>query len=66
METLYHAREGIMKVGVIGIGAMGFNMAKALAEAGYEVYAHDIERKKMAEIMKLGIKAAESPGESAQ
>ena len=34
-----------MKIGMIGLGAMGFPITKCLLKAGFEVYAFDVAEK---------------------
>ena len=58
--------EEIMKIGVIGVGVMGFNMTKALVEAKYEVFVHDIDNKKVVRAEGVGAKVAGSPKKSAE
>lgn len=55
-----------MKIGMIGLGTMGFEMVKALLEAKYEVFACDIDSKKVDRAKELGARAAGSPRESAE
>lgn len=54
-----------MKVGMIGLGAMGLPMAKCLLRAGYKVYAFDIMEKALDEIERDGAVRCFSAGETA-
>lgn len=45
-----------MKVGVIGLGAMGGNVARNLAKKGFDVYVYDIRKEKMEELAHKGAK----------
>ena len=38
-----------MKIGMIGLGAMGFPITKCLLKAGFEVYAFDVAEKALDE-----------------
>ena len=38
-----------MKIGMIGLGAMGFPITKCLLKAGFEVYAFDVAEKTLDE-----------------
>ena len=55
----------MMKVGFIGLGAMGKPMAKNLVKAGYETIVFDVRQEPMAELEQLGAEKAESPKELA-
>ena len=46
---------------MIGLGRMGFNMAKLLIGAKHDVFVYDIDHKKVEQIAKLGGKPAENP-----
>lgn len=54
-----------MKIGFIGLGAMGFPMAANLVRKGFDVTAHDIERSKIARLVALGAQPAASSVETA-
>ena len=43
-----------MKIGMIGLGAMGLPIAKCLLKAGYELHAFDLAEKAGQEIKKEG------------
>ncbi len=48
------------KIGFIGVGIMGFPMAKNLLKAGYSLIAFDLNQKALNEITQEGAKQAES------
>jgi 3-hydroxyisobutyrate dehydrogenase-like beta-hydroxyacid dehydrogenase len=50
-------------VGVIGLGAMGSPVARALLTAGYRVLGHDVDAVRVARLTGLGGEAAASPAE---
>lgn len=54
-----------MKVGFIGIGAMGKPMAKNLLNAGYDLTVNDVNEAAVAEMVALGAKEAHTPAELA-
>ncbi len=54
-----------MRVGIIGLGNMGYSIALRLAEKGFEVYAWNRSREKLERIAKEGIKPANTPRELA-
>lgn len=54
-----------MKVGMIGLGAMGLPMARCLLRAGYEVYAFDVVKKALDEIKQDGAIPCSCAGEAA-
>jgi 4-hydroxybutyrate dehydrogenase / sulfolactaldehyde 3-reductase len=53
-----------MKVGYIGLGAMGLPLARRLQKAGYEVNAYDIAAARADEIVALGGRKATSVAEA--
>lgn len=53
-------------VGVIGIGIMGKGMALNLKNAGYEVFAYNRTKEKLAPLIEAGIVPCESPAEVAK
>lgn len=55
-----------MKVGLVGVGNMGSQMAKALMDAGFELTVYDIRKDAMNMATSLGAGAAASPREIAQ
>ena len=55
-----------MKIGFIGIGAMGRHMSVNLVEAGYDVTVFDIRREAMEYPMQFGAKLGNSPSDIAQ
>lgn len=55
-----------MRVGVIGVGAMGRAMAGHIARAGHEVVAHDVAPERLAEAAADGLATAETLAEAAQ
>jgi 3-hydroxyisobutyrate dehydrogenase-like beta-hydroxyacid dehydrogenase len=52
-----------MRVGLIGTGLMGVQIANRLLEDGYDLYVHNRTRSKTAEIIKNGGKWIDSPKE---
>ena len=50
-----------MKIGMIGLGRMGFNMARLLIGAQHDVFVYDINHEKVEQIAKFGGKPAENP-----
>lgn len=48
-------------IGFVGLGNMGFPMARRLLEAGYEVAAFDVRSEAMAELARYGAKPTSSP-----
>lgn len=53
-----------MKIGYVGVGLMGFPMAKRLLSLGYTVRAYDIVPEKVAAAVKAGGGAAASPADA--
>ncbi len=54
------------KIGFIGLGIMGFPMAKHLLEAGHPLVVHDLNRKPVKELVQAGAGEAASPQEIAE
>ncbi len=54
-----------MKVGFVGLGSMGLAMARNLVQAGHELTVYNRTRSRADELVKLGAKAADSPGATA-
>jgi 3-hydroxyisobutyrate dehydrogenase-like beta-hydroxyacid dehydrogenase len=50
-----------MRIGFIGLGHMGFPMARRLIEAGHEIVAFDSRQAVVADLVELGAHAASSP-----
>jgi 6-phosphogluconate dehydrogenase len=44
-----------MKIGLVGLGKMGYNLALNIKEHGHDVIAYDISYEKISEISKEGI-----------
>ncbi|MGI6677988.1 MAG: NAD(P)-dependent oxidoreductase [Dehalobacterium sp.] len=55
----------MMKVGFIGIGAMGMPMAKNLLKAGFDLTVSDVSEEAVAQLVDAGAKAADTPKEVA-
>lgn len=55
-----------MKIGFIGLGKMGLNMAERLLERGHQVSAYDLSEQARSEIAKKGAEAAVSVPELAK
>jgi len=56
----------IKKVAFVGIGVMGFPMAKHLIEAGYDLTVHNRHPEKCRELLNMGAKLAPSAAEVAR
>ena len=54
-----------MKVGLIGLGSMGSNIARVLLVAKHEVFVNDIDKEKVKRAVELGAKAQANPKEIA-
>jgi 3-hydroxyisobutyrate dehydrogenase-like beta-hydroxyacid dehydrogenase len=54
-----------MDIGFIGLGNMGFHMARRLTEAGHKLTVYDTRPEAMVRLTKLGAAAASSPREVA-
>ncbi|MEM2750834.1 MAG: NAD(P)-dependent oxidoreductase [Nitrososphaerales archaeon] len=54
-----------MKIGFIGLGAMGIRIVTRLLKAGYELYVYDIIKEKMQSLIQLGVKPCNNPKEVA-
>jgi 3-hydroxyisobutyrate dehydrogenase-like beta-hydroxyacid dehydrogenase len=50
-----------MEIGFIGLGKMGFPMARRLIEAGHQLVVFDQRREALDKLVALGAKAASSP-----
>src|ERR1700745_3430313 len=50
-----------MDIGFIGLGQMGFHMARRLLEAGHRVFVYDTRREAIDRLTALGAQAAGSP-----
>jgi 3-hydroxyisobutyrate dehydrogenase-like beta-hydroxyacid dehydrogenase len=55
----------IMDIGFIGLGKMGFPMARRLVEAGHQLVVFDTRKEVVEQLMALGAQAASSPKEIA-
>jgi hypothetical protein len=55
----------VMEIGFVGLGTMGFHMARRLIEAGHRLTVCDIRPEAMARLTALGATAAKSPREVA-
>ncbi len=51
----------IKKISVVGLGLMGTPIATVLMKAGYRVAGYDVVRKKISDLVPLGLRAAKSP-----
>ena len=56
----------IRNISVIGLGNMGTPLATLLLKAGYRVAGFDVVRKKMLNLVSLGLRPARSPKDAAQ
>jgi hypothetical protein len=50
-----------MEIGFVGLGTMGFRMARRLIEAGHALVVNDTRPEAIARLTKLGARAADSP-----
>ncbi|MEX2127655.1 MAG: NAD(P)-dependent oxidoreductase [Xanthobacteraceae bacterium] len=50
-----------MEIGFIGLGTMGFHLARRLIEAGHQLVVYDVRPEAIARLAKLGARAASSP-----
>ncbi len=50
-----------MKIGFIGIGAMGRHMSRHVLEAGYELVVNDISKEAAQEVVFKGARWADTP-----
>src|SRR4051812_19813376 len=50
-----------MEIGFIGVGRMGFHMARRLMEAGHTLTVYDTSSDAVARLQKLGAQVAPSP-----
>ncbi|WWC58105.1 uncharacterized protein I303_100640 [Kwoniella dejecticola CBS 10117] len=55
-----------VKVGWIGLGAMGSGMASSLVSQGYEVKAYDVYKPSLESVVQKGAKGFDTPAEAAQ
>jgi 3-hydroxyisobutyrate dehydrogenase-like beta-hydroxyacid dehydrogenase len=55
----------IKRIGFIGLGAMGTPMASFLLKGGYDVRGFDIEKKRMSNLVSLGLRTTKSPKDAA-
>lgn len=56
----------VMKVGFIGLGAMGLPLAKSLQRKGFDVNGYDIDPKRADQIVELGGRKAETVAETSR
>ena len=54
-----------MEIGFVGLGTMGFHMARRLIEAGHQLVVCDARPEAVARVTALGAVAASSPREVA-
>jgi 3-hydroxyisobutyrate dehydrogenase-like beta-hydroxyacid dehydrogenase len=54
-----------MEIGFIGLGNMGFHMARRLVEAGHQLVVNDTRPQAVAQLTDMGAQAAASPAEIA-
>jgi L-threonate 2-dehydrogenase len=54
------------RIGVVGLGSMGFGMAQSLLRAGFEVTGYDIAPETVARFVAEGGHGAASPAEAAR
>jgi hypothetical protein len=54
-----------MDIGFIGLGTMGFHLARRLLDAGHKLVVHDARPEAIERLTKLGASAADSPREIA-
>ncbi len=54
------------RIAFIGLGNMGFPMARRLLDAGHEMVVHDLDAQRVTMLVNDGAKSAESPAAAAQ
>lgn len=59
-------KEANMRVGVVGLGIMGREIARNLATAGHSIAGYDTDPARLDDVAKFGVQAAESAAELAQ
>jgi 3-hydroxyisobutyrate dehydrogenase-like beta-hydroxyacid dehydrogenase len=52
---------GLRKIGIVGIGTMGFNIAKALITVGHTVFVCDKNKQRTIKAQEIGARPVESP-----
>ncbi len=62
--TLEETKKG--RVGVVGLGAMGFGMAASLVRAGFEVAGFDLSAEAVERLVAAGGRAAATPAAAAE
>ena len=50
-----------MKIGFIGLGNVGFKLAKSLLSAGHHLYVYDLEKSNAEDLIKSGAGWIETP-----
>ncbi|UCC17648.1 MAG: NAD(P)-dependent oxidoreductase [Dehalococcoidales bacterium] len=55
-----------MKIGFIGIGRMGSNMARYILEGGYDLTVHDLRQEAAAHLLEMGAKWVNTPKDIAE
>ncbi|MFC0383351.1 NAD(P)-dependent oxidoreductase [Chromohalobacter israelensis] len=63
---MQHSRSNRMKIGFIGLGAMGCGMASQLLEAGHEVTVWNRSTEAVEALTRKGAKAAKTPADAAR
>src|SRR5260370_19157553 len=65
LPTLQGLRGNIMDIGFIGLGKMGFPMARRLIEAGHRLVVFDQRKEAVDRLVAMGAQGARSPKEAA-
>jgi 3-hydroxyisobutyrate dehydrogenase-like beta-hydroxyacid dehydrogenase len=60
------AQDSVKRTGMIGLGAMGAQMARHMASKGYEVHGYDISAQALQRAQTHGVRIANSPAEVGQ
>jgi 3-hydroxyisobutyrate dehydrogenase len=55
-----------MKLGFIGLGSIGFPVARNIVAAGHDVTVHDLDRSQAEELISMGAQWADSPAAAAK
>ncbi|TIX38968.1 MAG: NAD(P)-dependent oxidoreductase [Mesorhizobium sp.] len=55
-----------MKIGFVGLGSIGFPVARNLVGAGHDLAVHDLDKSRAAELLELGATWADSPAAAAK
>ena len=59
--TINNLGKSLKSIGIVGVGTMGSNMAKAFIAAGYEVFVCDKDKARIISAQEIGAKPADNP-----